>query len=122
MTQKRPSFWYVLNILKSVGKTYHLEIIQLCEGILTHRYKRKSSKRIDCYISEAERKLEEKRYTSMEYSKVVAHVTVQSFDKNKSDEKEINNSENEETYLSRDEFILGHNCEETELTDFTFLR
>ena len=62
MAQKRPSFWYFLNKLKSVAKAYHLEIIELGEGILTYRYKRQSNKRIDRYISEAEQKLEEGSY------------------------------------------------------------
>ena len=38
MAQKRSNFWYFLNKLKSVAKAYHLEIIQLGEGILTRRY------------------------------------------------------------------------------------
>ena len=69
------TFVFFLNKSKCVAKAYHLEIIQLGEGILTHRYKRILGKRIDCFISETERKLDEKRYTSMEYLKVVAHVT-----------------------------------------------
>ena len=125
MAQKRPNFWYFLNKLKSVAKASHLEIIQLGQGILTRRYKRKSSKIIDRYISEAEQKLQEERYTSMEFLKVVAHVTEKSFDKNHSIEgnqsaqaEEIENEENDE--MSLDEFNFGLDCEETELTDFTF--
>ena len=100
-------------------KRFHLEIIQLGEGILTRRYKRQSSKRIDRYISEAEQKLEG-RYTSMEYLKVVAHVTEQSFDKNHMEEKENHDSQNEETDVSPDEYNFGLDCDETDLTDFTF--
>ena len=61
LAQNRSNFWYFLNKLKSVAKAYHLEIIQLGEGILTRRYKRQSSKRKDRYISEAEQNLEEGR-------------------------------------------------------------
>ena len=69
---------------------------------MTRRYKRKSSKIIDRYISEAEQKLQEERYTSMDFLKVVAHVTEKSFDKNHSIEgnqsaqaEEIENEENQ---------------------------
>ena len=55
----------------------------------------------------------------MEYLKVVAHVTEQSFDKNHSEVKENHDSENEETEVSPDEFNFGLDCDETELTDFT---
>ena len=69
MARKRLNFWYFLNKLKVVAKASHLEIIQLGQGILTRRYKRKSSKIIDRYISEAEQKLQEERYRSMEFLK-----------------------------------------------------
>ena len=101
MAQKRPNFWYFLKKLKSVAKAYHLEVIQLGKGILSRRYKRQSSKRIDRYISEAEQKLEEGRYTSMEYLKVVAHVTEQSFDKNHMEEKENLDSQGFRTFHKR---------------------
>ena len=120
MAQKRPIFWYFLTKLKSVAKAYHLETIQLGEGILTRQYKRQSSKRVDRYISKAEQKVEEGRYTSLEYSKVVAHVTEQSFDKSQSEEKENHDSENEETDVSPDEFNIGLDCDEMDLTDFTY--
>ena len=122
MAQKRPNFWYFLNKLKSVAKAYHLKIIQLGEGILTRRYRRQSSKRIDRFIGEAEQKLEEGRYTSMEYLKVVAHVTKQSIEsvKNHTEEDENHDSENKETDGSPEECNFGLDCDKTDLTDFTF--
>ena len=79
--RKRPNFWFFLLKLKSVGKAYQLEANQLREGIITRRYRRKTSKAADKFISKAEGKWATGRYTAQEFLQIVSHVTEKSFEK-----------------------------------------
>ena len=88
---------------KNVGKAHQLEANQLRESILTKRYRRKLSKASDKLISEAEEKLATGRYTAQEFLQIVSQVTEESFEIMADEEKNQENSETDEPFMTSDD-------------------